>query len=129
MKLKVITPDHTLFDGNIKRINVAEREGSFSILKGHAPLIVIIKNAVTTIQTETGDLTYIATGFGTLKVLNNEISLIIDYGVAGTSKEEAKTNLENLKDEIAKNNNDLGDDLVANLEIELLKRMQQLGGQ
>jgi len=127
MKLKVITPDHTLFEGNIKKINISEQLGSFTVLKGHAPLITIVKDSVSTIQKEEGDLTYIAARFGTLKVLNNEISLIVDYGVIGTSKEEAKTNLVNLRKEITQNNDSLGDDTVANLEIELIKRMQELG--
>jgi len=129
MKLKVITPDHTLFEGNVESINMAERVGAFTILNGHAPLITVVKDFVSTIQPETGDLTYIAAGSGTLKVLNNEASLIIDYGVVGTSKEAAKTNLMNLRKEIAQNNDGLGDDTVANLEIELIKRMQELGRQ
>lgn len=129
MKLKVITPDHTLFEGNIESINIAERVGAFTILKGHAPLIVVVKNSVSTIQAEAGELTYIASRFGTLKVLDNEVSLTVDYGVVGTSKEEAQTNLANLKKEIVQNNDSLGDDTVANLEIELIKRMQELGRQ
>ena len=129
MKLKVMTPDHTLFEGNIKSLNIVEREGAFTILKGHAPLIVVVKNPVSTIQTETGELTYIAARFGTLKVLDNDVSLIVDYGVVGTSKEEAKMNLLKLRKEIVQNNGNLGDDTVANLEIELIKRMQELGRQ
>ena len=129
MKLKVITPDQTLFEGNIESINIAERLGAFTILKKHAPLIVVVKNSVSTIQTENGDLTYIASRFGTLKVLNNEVSLIVDYGAVGTSKEEAKTNLEGLRKEISQNSENLGDDTVAVLEMELIKRMQELGRQ
>lgn len=126
MKLKIITPDTTLFEGNIKSINMSETAGSFSILKGHAPLITVLKDFVSTIQSETGELTYIAAGSGTFKVLNNEASLIVDYGVVGTSKEDAKENLENLREEIAKNSNNLGDDTVANLEIKLMKMVQEL---
>jgi len=126
MRLKVITPDLTLFDGTIERINIAERAGSFSILNGHAPLITIVKDFMSTIQTEAGDLTYIAAGFGTLKVLNNEVSLIVDYGVVGINKAEAKDNLMNLRKEIAQNSDYLGDDTIANLEIRLLKLTQDL---
>jgi len=127
MKLRVITPADTLFEGDIKSINISERLGAFTILKDHAPFIVVVKDSVSTIQKQTGDLTYIAASFGTLKVLNNEVSLIIDYGAVGTSKEEAKTNLVNLNEEIVQKKDSLGDDTVANLEIELIKRMQELG--
>jgi len=128
MKLKVITPDLTLFNGNIESINIAERIGAFSILKGHAPFITVIKDFVSTIRKETGELTYIAASSGTFKVLNNEATLIVDYGMVGNSKEEAKMNLTNLRKEIAQNSGNLGDDTIANLEIELMKRTQELGG-
>ena len=126
MKLKVITPDHTLFEGNVERINIAEREGAFEVLKRHAPLITVIKNFVSTIQKENGELTHIAAGSGTLKVLNNEVFLIVDYGVVGGDKEEAKTNLINLRREIAQNYGSLGDDTVAKLETLLMKRMKEM---
>ena len=128
MKLKAITPDRTLFDGDIESIHIAERVGSFSILKGHAPLIAVIKDFVSTIQMETGELTHIAANSGTLKVLNNEASLIVDYGVVAHSKEEALTSLANLRKEIAQKSGESGDDTIAKLEIELMKRMQELGG-
>lgn len=126
MKLKVITPDALIFDGNIESIHIAERAGSFTILNGHAPLITVVKDFVSTIRTETGELRYIAAGSGTFKILNNEASLIVDYGVIGTSKEEAKTNLTNLREEIAQNSDHLGDDTIANWEIKLMEMTQNL---
>ena len=127
MKLKVITPDETLFEEEINSLNIAEKFGSFSILKDHAPLIAIVKDFVSTIQTGAGALTYVAASSGTLKVVDNEVSLIIDYGVVASSKEEAKKNLTALRKEMAGSSEDLGDDTIANLEIELVKRMQELG--
>jgi len=126
MKLKVITADAILFNDHAKSLNISERTGSFTILKDHAPLITIAKDFVSTVQTETGDLTYIAANFGTLKVLNNEVFLIIDYGVAGTDKENARMNLMNLKKEMVEKHGDLGDDVIANLEFELIKRTREL---
>jgi len=126
MRLKVITPDVTLFDDKAQSLNIAERVGSFTILSDHAPFLTVVKNFVSTIQTETGDLTYIAANSGTLKVLNNEASLIVDYGVIGASKDEAKTNLVNLRKEFAGNSESLGDHTIANLEVELMRRMREL---
>ena len=45
----------------------------------------------------------------------------------GNSKEDAKDNLVNLKREIVQNSDNLGDDAVAKLEVELMRRMQELG--
>ena len=126
MKLKIITPDKTLFDGNINYINIAQSDGAFSILDGHAPLITVVKDVVSTIQTDDGQLSYISFNSGTLKVLNNEVSLIVDYGIVGTSKEEAKINFANLREEIKQNNGSLGDDTIVNFEMELMKRMKEM---
>lgn len=126
MKLKMITPDTILFDGNTKRIHVAEPEGTFSILDRHAPLLMVVKHFVLTLLTETDELTYIAAGAGVLKVLNNEVSLIVDYGAVGASKEQAKTNLAHLKEEIIQRRTHLGDDTIANLELELMRMTQNL---
>ena len=60
MKFKMLTPDSTLFEGNIKSINIAERVGSFSVLNGHAPLITVVKDFVSTVGTEAGELIYIS---------------------------------------------------------------------
>lgn len=39
MLLEVITPDETLFKGNVSHVVLPGLDGSFGILKGHAPLI------------------------------------------------------------------------------------------
>lgn len=39
MLLEVITPDETLFKGNISHVVLPGLDGSFGILKGHAPMI------------------------------------------------------------------------------------------
>jgi len=126
MKLKIITPDATLFNGNVASINIAEKTGSFSILNDHAPLITVAKNFVTTLQTETDGLVYIAANSGTFKMLNNEASLLIDYGVLASSKEEAQTALKNLKKEIAINSGRVGDDTIADMEFELMRRIKEM---
>ncbi|MDG1913797.1 MAG: hypothetical protein P8I55_04305 [Crocinitomix sp.] len=39
MLLEVITPDETLFKGNISHVVLPGIDGSFGILNGHAPMI------------------------------------------------------------------------------------------
>lgn len=39
MLLEVITPDETLFKGNVSNVILPGLDGSFGILKGHAPLV------------------------------------------------------------------------------------------
>lgn len=39
MLLEVITPDETLFRGNVSQVVLPGLDGSFGILKGHAPMV------------------------------------------------------------------------------------------
>ena len=44
MLLEVITPDETLFKGNVSHVVLPGLDGSFGILKGHAPMISALSN-------------------------------------------------------------------------------------
>ena len=126
MKLTVITPDATLLSEEVTSINIAEKNGSYTILKDHAPLITVVKEIVATINTKTSDLKYIAANAGTLKVLGNTATLIIDYGIAGTSKDDARQKLQSLRDTIAKTIDNTGDKTIANIEFEIMRRMKEM---
>ena len=127
MKLAILAPDVPLFEGAALSLNIAEPAGSFTILKGHAPFITVIKDFVTTIKTEDGNLRFVAANSGTLKVLDDHITLLVDYGIIATNKEEAQKNLSDLRQAIADDDDATGDDTIANLELELMRRMKELG--
>jgi len=126
MKLTVITPDDTLLVEEVASINIAEKTGSYTVLNDHAPLITVVKDFVMTIGQIDSGLKYIAANVGTLKVLDNTVSLIIDYGITGTSKDDARQKLQSLRDTIAENIGNIGDKTVANIEVELMRRMNEM---
>jgi len=125
MKLIVLTPDATLVELDVISVNIAEVGNSFTILKNHAPLITVAKKFVITIKTLDSEMIYIAANAGTVKVLANKTTIIIDYGVVGETKDEVKTTLQELTANLA-NNDDTDDQTIANLEIELIRRMQEM---
>jgi F-type H+-transporting ATPase subunit epsilon len=43
MRLEVITPDKKLFEGNVDAVSFPGIDGSFQVLKGHAPIISSLK--------------------------------------------------------------------------------------
>ncbi|MFB6258128.1 MAG: ATP synthase F1 subunit epsilon [Flavobacteriales bacterium] len=43
MKLNVISPDRTLYEGEVEKVQLPGKDGRFGILKGHAPLIAALK--------------------------------------------------------------------------------------
>ena len=96
MNLTVLTPDKTLFKGNIKSVKVPGALGEFQVLNNHAPIVSALESGKVTIigtgesvkyyNSESGDietgqlngnqyLFNIEKGF--IEVLNNEISLLV----------------------------------------------------
>jgi F-type H+-transporting ATPase subunit epsilon len=43
MQLEIITPDKQLYSGEVVSVTVPGKEGSFGILKNHAPIISTLK--------------------------------------------------------------------------------------
>ena len=53
MKLEIITPDATVFDGEASLVQLPGYDGSFEILKNHAPMISVLKKGSIRIKTTT----------------------------------------------------------------------------
>jgi F-type H+-transporting ATPase subunit epsilon len=43
MKIEIINPDKTIFEGEVDLIQLPGKDGSFEILNNHAPLISVLK--------------------------------------------------------------------------------------
>ncbi len=43
MKLEIITPDKKVYSGDVEAVKLPGAEGSFGVLKNHAPLIATLK--------------------------------------------------------------------------------------
>ena len=128
MKLTVLTPDATLLETEVENININAVDESFTILKRHAPLISVVKDFVATIKTEQSNLKYIAANAGTLNVLHDAVTIFIDYGVVGISKEDAREKLNARRKELIAESDEVDDDVIARMELELIRRMGELRG-
>ncbi len=51
MKIQIITPDKTLFEGEAELVQLPGLDGSFELLNNHAPLISALKQGVVKIIT------------------------------------------------------------------------------
>lgn len=43
MRLNVISPDRSLYEGYIEKVQLPGKDGRFGVLKGHAPLIAALQ--------------------------------------------------------------------------------------
>ena len=48
-KLRILTPDETLFQGEVVSVTLQGTEGSFEVLANHAPIIAAIKPGIVVI--------------------------------------------------------------------------------
>jgi F-type H+-transporting ATPase subunit epsilon len=76
--LEIITPAKIIFKGNIESVTIPGVEGSFQVLKNHAPLISVFEIGLVKIKIDQNTTKYYATGGGTIEVLNNNVLVLAD---------------------------------------------------
>ena len=78
MKLEIITPDATVFDGEANLVQLPGYDGSFEILKNHAPMISILKKGNIKIKEENGEIRNIEINGGVLEVHDDKILILAE---------------------------------------------------
>ena len=78
VKLEVLTPEKTLFQGSIESIQAPGTKGSFMVLKNHAPIISTLEKGKLIISTEKLKDTVIEIEGGILEVKKNKIIVLVD---------------------------------------------------
>lgn len=74
MKLTIVTPEKTVFEGTATGVIVPGTKGAFEVLDHHAPIISSLQAGVVTVRTTDGDSEFaIRSGF--MEVSNNEVSV------------------------------------------------------
>lgn len=78
LHLKIVTVEKEIFNGDIKSITTKNSDGEFQLLKDHSALITVTSPARTTIVTIDDKKVVLFTSTGILKILNNNIIMIVD---------------------------------------------------
>lgn len=75
--LRIVSPERTEYDGEVKCVTVPGALGSFQILKDHAPLISSLDKGVVRYSTDSGEQELnISSGF--VEVQKNIVSLCVE---------------------------------------------------
>ncbi len=77
MKLKIITPEGVLFEGESDAVTFPGMAGSFDVLPHHAPLITALREGVIRYRVEGQEQEQSIKG-GFVKVENDELSVCVD---------------------------------------------------
>lgn len=90
-KLKITTPDRTLFDGEAYEALVPTPQGEIGILPDHKPLISLVSAGPITIKqslSEEGE--HISTSGGFIKIADNHVVLLADSAERANEIDEQK---------------------------------------
>ena len=75
MQLEILTPDKTVFSGEVDSVTLPGSGGQFQILKNHAALVSSLEKGNVKVKTNEGEKQFEITG-GVVEVLNNKIVVL-----------------------------------------------------
>ena len=77
MKLEIISAHEITFSGEVNSVTLPGKLGSFTVLKGHAPLISVLSKGDVKYTDPAGDVHHIEIEGGLADVNNNVISVCV----------------------------------------------------
>ncbi len=78
MKIEIITPDKKVYSGKVKSVQVPGTDGSFQVLKNHAPLISTLgKGKIKVVEEDNNEL-FFDVEQGVIEVKNNKLILLAE---------------------------------------------------
>ncbi|MEI6507135.1 MAG: ATP synthase F1 subunit epsilon [Bacteroidota bacterium] len=75
MQLDILTPDKTVFSGEVEEVTLPGTKGQFQVLKNHAALVSSLNKGKIKINTASGE-TFFEINGGVVEVLNNKIVVL-----------------------------------------------------
>ncbi len=82
MKLEIVTPKGTIYDGDARQVTLPGSEGEFGVLPEHATLVSILSTGIITIELPDGKVTDVAINSGYVKVDESKVICIVEGAVA-----------------------------------------------
>jgi F-type H+-transporting ATPase subunit epsilon len=78
MQLEIISPEKSLFNGEVKLVQLPGSTGSFEILNDHAPLISSLAKGKIKIISPEGAINYFEINGGVIEVQKNKIIVLAE---------------------------------------------------
>jgi F-type H+-transporting ATPase subunit epsilon len=76
--IEIITPDKTVFDGEVKTVRVPGKKGSFQVLSDHAPIVSTLdKGPIIIVGLDDSEMIFEADG-GVVELRKNKIILLVE---------------------------------------------------
>lgn len=78
LRLKIVSPERVVFEGEVESVVVPGTNGLFEILNGHAPIISSLQTGVVTYKATGAERQTLDITGGFVEVQKNEISLCVE---------------------------------------------------
>jgi len=78
MYLEIVTPDNKVYEGEVKLVQVPGSDGSFEILKNHAPIISTLGTGKVKVIEQDNTIKYFTVDKGVIEVNRNKIILLAE---------------------------------------------------
>ena len=78
MKLEILTPDKTVFEGEVTSVTVPGTSGSFEILRDHAPIISTLEDGKVIVRGGNKPENEFLIKGGVVEVLDNKIMVLAE---------------------------------------------------
>jgi F-type H+-transporting ATPase subunit epsilon len=79
IKLKIITPAKTVFDGEVNEVYLPGINGEFGVLPDHAEMISTLGTGICRFTKITGDIERLVVSQGACHIANNEIHVVTHF--------------------------------------------------
>lgn len=77
MQLQIVSPERSIFEGEVSYIRLPGSEGSFEVLDGHAPLIASLDAGTVTVRQTGGAQQTFSINAGFLEVSGNKATILV----------------------------------------------------
>jgi F-type H+-transporting ATPase subunit epsilon len=77
LHLEIITPEKSLFTGDIKLVKLPGTLGSFEIEENHAPIISTLTSGKIKVKDKNDQVTFFEINGGLIEASNNEIKVLV----------------------------------------------------
>jgi F-type H+-transporting ATPase subunit epsilon len=78
MKIEIVTPDSTIYEGEVSLAQFPGLDGSFEVLNNHAPMIAALKKGKVKVITDKKDTLFFEVKGGVVEVLKNRILVLAE---------------------------------------------------
>jgi F-type H+-transporting ATPase subunit epsilon len=78
MKVDIVSPDASIFSGEADELILPGTQGSFGVLKDHAPMITTLQKGIVKLKIAENKIESIQINGGVVEILNNKVIILAE---------------------------------------------------